>query len=85
MSINDKLLRFLSNNLVKNFGTEKEPLFKANEIGDLLGIKNIRDTIRNLDESCKIKIHTKTNETGVGPEYSSDTWFLTLKGVLLVI
>lgn len=52
-----------ANLLVKQFndfnveihGTYEEPLFKAREIGDLLGIKNVRDTISNMDDQCKVK------------------------------
>jgi len=36
------------------YGTYEEPLFKAKDIGDLLGIKNIKDTINGMDDQCKI-------------------------------
>ena len=47
-----------SNLLVKQFqhfnieihGTIEDPLFKANDIGNLLGIEKIRKTIENLDD-----------------------------------
>ena len=32
------------------YGTYEEPLFKAKDIGDLLGIKDIRTTLREFDE-----------------------------------
>jgi len=32
------------------YGTYEEPLFKAKDIGDLLGIKNIKDTINGMDD-----------------------------------
>ena len=56
------------------YGTYENPLFKAKDIGDLLGIDKIRKTIENLDNECKIKINAPTG--GVGTN-NSDTWFLT--------
>ena len=69
-------------NVVKNeifiniYGTYEEPLFKAKDIGDLLGIKNIRDTLINLDDQCKIKLNVGSTDVG----NFSDTWFLTEDG-----
>ena len=42
------------------YGTYEEPLFKAKDIGDLLGIKDINSTIRDFDsdESCMHSMHT---------------------------
>lgn len=56
--VNEKILLDESNLLVKQFknlnitiyGTYEEPLFKAKDIGELLDIKNIRDTINEFDE-----------------------------------
>ena len=59
------------------YGTYEEPLFKAKDIGDLLGIKNIRDTIASLDEGCKIKANVGNTDVG----NNSDTWFLTEDGL----
>lgn len=39
---------------IEIYGTYEDPLFKAKDIGDLLGIKKIRKTIENLDSDCKI-------------------------------
>jgi prophage antirepressor-like protein len=39
---------------IQVYGTYEEPLFKAKDIGDLLGIKNIKDTINGMDDQCKI-------------------------------
>jgi prophage antirepressor-like protein len=39
---------------IEIYGTHEEPLFKANDIGNLLGIKKIRTTLDNLDEECKV-------------------------------
>lgn len=41
-------------------GTIDEPLFQANQIGKLLGLKNIRETIKNLDEDEKVVSSTDT-------------------------
>jgi prophage antirepressor-like protein len=59
------------------YGTYENPLFKAKDIGDLLCIKNVRDTILKLDDLCKIKINVGTTDVG----NKSDTWFLTEDGV----
>ena len=37
-------------NEIQIYGTIEEPLFKANDIGRILGIKDIRTTLRNMDE-----------------------------------
>ena len=58
-------------------GTYDEPLFKAKDIGDLLGIKNIRDTISNLDDYCKIKCNVGITDV----DNMSNTWFLTEEGL----
>ena len=39
---------------IQVYGTYEEPLFKAKDIGELLGIEKIRKTIENLDASCKV-------------------------------
>lgn len=41
-------------------GTTENPLFQANQIGEFLGIKNIRMTIQNFDEDEKCVISTYT-------------------------
>jgi prophage antirepressor-like protein len=64
------------------YGTYENPLFKAKDIGDLLGIDKIRKTIENLDNECKIKINAPTG--GVGTN-NSDTWFLTEDGLYEVL
>ena len=46
------------------YGTYENPLFKAKDIGDLLCIKNVRDTILKLDDLCKIKINVGTTDVG---------------------
>jgi prophage antirepressor-like protein len=62
---------------IQVYGTYEEPLFKAKDIGDLLGIKNIRDTLTSLDEQCKIKVNVGNTDVG----NNSDTWFLTEDGL----
>ena len=62
---------------IQVYGTYEEPLFKAKDIGDLLGIKNIRDTLTSLDEQCKIKVNVGNADVG----NNSDTWFLTEDGL----
>lgn len=64
---------------IEIYGTFQNPLFKAKDIGDLLGIKNIRTTIDNFDDECKIKINVR-NHYG-----ASDTWFLTEDGLYEVL
>ena len=41
-------------------GTEDDPLFQANQIGDLLGLKNIRESIRDFDSDEKVVILADT-------------------------
>lgn len=38
---------------IEIYGTYEEPLFKAKDIGDLLGIKNILSTVKDFDEDEK--------------------------------
>jgi prophage antirepressor-like protein len=59
------------------YGTYEEPLFKAKDIGNLLDIKNIRDTISKFDDKCITKINVGNNDVG----NSSNTWFLTEDGL----
>ena len=40
------------------YGTYEEPLFKAKDIGDLLGIQNIRQNIKDLDKDDVCTIYT---------------------------
>jgi prophage antirepressor-like protein len=61
------------------YGTYEEPLFKAKDIGELLGIEKIRKTIENLDASCKV---LKDAPTGGGLQ---EQWFLTEDGLYEVL
>lgn len=38
---------------IEIYGTFDKPLFKAKDIGDLLGIKNVKDTIKNYNNKQK--------------------------------
>ena len=72
------------------YGTYEEPLFKAKDIGDLLGIEQIRKTIHNLDDKCKIKINAPKSKgkdfEGVNSIVgNSDAWFLTEDGLYEVL
>ena len=40
------------------YGTYEDPLFKAKDIGDLLGIQNIRQNIKDLDKDDVCTIYT---------------------------
>jgi len=62
-------------------GTYDEPLFQANQIGNLLGIQNIRATIKDFDENER---HVNTIYTSTGPK---ECIFLTESGLykLLII
>ncbi len=64
---------------IKIYGTYENPLFKAKDIGELLGIKKIRDTVSNLDEECKVILDAGT--TGGNREQ----WFLTERGLYKVL
>jgi prophage antirepressor-like protein len=66
---------------IQVYGTYEDPLFKAKDIGDLLGIKNIRDTLSSLDDQCKIKLNVGTTDVG----NFSNTWFLTEDGLYEVL
>jgi prophage antirepressor-like protein len=64
---------------IQVYGTYEEPLFKAKDIGDLLGIEKIRKTIENLDDACKI---LKAAPSGGGLQ---EQWFLTEDGLYDVL
>lgn len=42
---------------VKVYGTYDDPLFKATEIGELLGIKDLRSTLRHFDDGTVQTMH----------------------------
>lgn len=63
---------------IKNYGTENEPLFKANDIGDLITTK-IKKSLHILNNNEKILMIAVTKG---GPQKQ---WFLTSKGLIKVI
>ena len=56
-------------------GTEDEPLFQANQIGELLGLKNIRTNIIDFDDD---EVRVRTTYTSAGSRSAS---FLTELGL----
>jgi prophage antirepressor-like protein len=64
---------------IQVYGTFEEPLFKAKDIGDLLGIEQIRKTIQNLDDEDKV-LQPGNTITGL-----KDQWFLTENGLYEVL
>ena len=63
----DLVKAFTENNLtvkVNIQGTHEDPLFQANQIGDLLEIKNIRDSLAGFDG----------DEVDVGTNYRHERW-----------
>lgn len=77
-SINEILEYFKNENII-NYGSDENPLFKAKDIGDLLGIKNIRDTIANLESKFKLKQKLLTKGG------KQNQWFITLDGIKYVL
>lgn len=62
------------------YGTYDKPLFKASDIGDLLGISRIRDTVSKLDNNCVVK-STAGITGGIISAGNPNTWFLTEKRI----
>lgn len=60
-------------------GTNEEPLFQANQIGQILGLTNIRATISKFDED---EIHVNTIDTNAGKR---ECTFLTEIGLYRLI
>jgi prophage antirepressor-like protein len=75
------LVKQFQENNITIYGTSEKPLFKAKDIGDLLGIKNIRDTVSKFDEEFVFKSNVGITDVG----NSSNTWFLTIQGVYEVL
>lgn len=74
----DLIKAFTENNetvAVNIQGTHDDPLFQANQIGELLDIKNIRDTLRGFDGD------EKAVGSAVTPGGRQDTLFLTEVGL----
>lgn len=56
------------------YGTHEEPLFKADDIGELLGMKNIRESIKDYTEKQR-RVVSLTDAIG----RQQETTFLTEK------
>ncbi|ARR74937.1 hypothetical protein SAGO17_0017 [Mimivirus AB-566-O17] len=52
-NINNLLMSEFNNNNVTIYGTWEEPLFKAKDIGDMLGIEKITKTMSSFDDTKK--------------------------------
>lgn len=63
------------------YGTYENPLFKAKDIGELLGIKNIKDTINGMDENYKLLIKASVGNT----DRCLEQLFLTERGLYKVL
>jgi len=61
------------------YGTNEKPLFKANDIGELLGLVRIRKTIEDFNDDCKVK----TSATTSGG--NRNQIFLTEKGLYKIL
>jgi prophage antirepressor-like protein len=73
---------FTDNNLHAEItirGTYAEPLFKANDVGEVLDMVNVRATINNFNDTEKV---INTIETSTGPKQVS---FLTEKGLYKIL
>jgi prophage antirepressor-like protein len=64
---------------IQVYGTFEEPLFKAKDIGELLGIKNMRDTISSFNHKQKVVGLTDT----LGGQ--QEVTFLTEQGLYKVL
>ena len=64
---------------IQVYGTYDEPLFKAKDIGDLLGMSNIREVIKNFNNKQKVVSLTDT----LGGQ--QNTTFLTEQGLYKVL
>jgi len=79
-SINNLLITTFKENNVTIYGTWDKPLFKASDIGELLDIKEIRSSIRNLPAHNKTKLPFRDNLGRV-----QDTYFLTEIGLYKIL
>lgn len=76
---NNLLVKQFQEHNITIYGTFEKPLFKAKDIGDLLGITQIRKTIQNLDDNFKLLQAGNTN-SGLQEQY-----FLTIDGLYEVL
>jgi prophage antirepressor-like protein len=78
--INNLLVTQFEDNNVTIYGTWEKPLFKASEIGEMLGIVNIRTTVQKYR---KDDVHSMYTIDSLGRQ--QNTVFLTEKGLYKVI
>jgi prophage antirepressor-like protein len=69
------LLHSFQDHNITVYGKWDNPLFKASEIGEMLGLQNIRKTIRDMNEEFKV-FEAGTTSTGLQEQY-----FLTEDGL----
>jgi prophage antirepressor-like protein len=74
-SITQLLLHSFQDHNITVYGTWDNPLFKASEIGEMLGIERIRKTLENIDDDLKV---TKAAPTAGGLQ---EQYFLTEDGL----
>ena len=65
---------------IEIFGTYEKPLFKAKDIGELLGFKNVREIIKNYNNKQKLGV-SLTDTIG----RSQETNMLTEKGLYKIL
>ena len=73
------LVRTFEQNNITIYGTSDKPLFKANDIGDLLGISNIRESIKDFTDKQR---SVSLTDTAFGIK---ETTMLTEQGLYKVI
>jgi prophage antirepressor-like protein len=73
------LVKTFEQNNITIYGTFDKPLFKANDIGDLLGISNIRESIKDFTDKQR---SVSLTDTGFGIK---ETTMLTEQGLYKVI
>jgi prophage antirepressor-like protein len=77
---NNLLIKQFNGLNIQVYGTYDEPLFKAKDIGDLLGMSNIREVIKNFNnkQRCDVSL-----TDAIGRE--QNTTFLTEQGLYKVL
>jgi prophage antirepressor-like protein len=73
------LVKQFQENNITIYGTHENPLFKAKDIGDLLGMTNIRETIKDYNNNQRC---VRATDTAFGKK---DTIFLTEQGLYKVL
>jgi anti-repressor protein len=50
---------------VRVFGTVDEPLFVAKDVCDILGLTNVTETLRNIDEDYKSSVQLRNGNSSI--------------------